>query len=384
MDAQVAPEALDRIVLQIAVAAVELERPVDDRRAAVGREPLRHGREARLVRRILRHLHRRRVEQHPRRLQLGLHVGEGELGVLEIGDGLAELLAVLRIGDRLVETALRPAQRTGADIEPTAVQPHHRDAEALALAADQILRRHAHPVEIDLRGRLRMPAQLLLIGAEADARHVLLDHEAGNALRPVHAGAHHADINLVLAAARDELLCAGDDIMVAVLHRLGLQRGGVGAGARLGQAIGADPLHRHHRRKILLLHRLRAEAVDHPRRHVVDRDEGAGRGAAIGHGLHDQSRLQPPQPDAARFLGHIDRAEAQLRGRADRVAREDMLLVPLGRVRRDRIGGELPRHILDLALLVGEVELVGHSRAPIRCVGFDCSQLLGRSRAISR
>ena len=42
---------------------------------------------------------------------------------------------------------------------------------------------------------------------------------------------------------------------------------------------------------------------------------------------------------------------------ADRVAREDMLLVPLGGMGRDRVGGELLRHLLDLALLVGEVEL---------------------------
>ena len=156
-----------------------------------------------------------------------------------------------------------------------------------------------------------MPAELLLLRAEADARHVLLDHQAGNALRPVDAGADHGDIDLVLAAARDERLGAGDDIMIAVLHRAGLQRRGVGAGAGLGQAIGADPLHRHHRGQIFVLHRLRAEAVDHPARHVVDRDEGRGGGAAIGHRLHDQRRLEPAEADAARFLGDVDASRSR-------------------------------------------------------------------------
>src|SRR3546814_5509409 len=71
----------------------------------------------------------RRAPPRARRLQFGRHVGERELGVLEIGDTLPELLAVPRIGDRLVEAALRAAKRAGADVETAAVEPHHRDAE---------------------------------------------------------------------------------------------------------------------------------------------------------------------------------------------------------------------------------------------------------------
>jgi hypothetical protein len=114
--------------------------------------------------------------------------------------GCAELLALLGVFDRLVEAALRAAERAGADVEPAAVEPHHRDAEALALGADAILDRHADIVEIHLRGRLRMPAELALLRAEADAGHVLFDHQAGNALGAILAGADHGDVDLVLAA----------------------------------------------------------------------------------------------------------------------------------------------------------------------------------------
>ena len=224
---------------------------------------------------------------------------------------------------------------------------------------------HPDLVEIDLRGRLRMPAELLLIGAEADARHVLFDDQRADALGTVFAGADHGDVDFILAAARNERLGAGHDIMVAVLDRLGLERRRVGARRRLGQAIARDLLHRDQRGEIFLLQLVGAEAVDHPARHIVDRDEGAGAGAAIGHGLHDQRRFKPSQADSAAFLADIDRAEAELGGLADRVAREDMLLVPFGGERRDRVGGEFLRHFLDLALVVGQVELV-HGQAPSR------------------
>ena len=202
-----------------------------------------------------------------------------------------------------------------------------------------------------------MPAELLFLGAEADALHVLLDDQSGDALGAFLAGADHGHVNLVLAAAGDEGLRPRDDIMVAVQHRLGLERGGVRARGRLGQAIAADPLHRDHRREIFMLELVGAEAVDHPGGHVVDRDEGAGRRAAVGHRFHDQRRLEPAEADAAAFLRDVDGAEAQLGGLADGVAGEDVLLVPLGGKRRDRVGGELGRHFLDLELVVGEVEL---------------------------
>ena len=76
-------------------------------------------------------------------------------GVLEVGDGGAELLAALGVVDRLVEAALAAAEAAGADVEAPAVETHHRDAEAFALAADAVGDRHADLVEIDLHGRLR-------------------------------------------------------------------------------------------------------------------------------------------------------------------------------------------------------------------------------------
>src|SRR5215217_3663579 len=46
-----------------------------------------------------------------------------------------------------------------------------------------------------------------------------------------------------------------------------------------------------------------------------------------------------------------------------------MLLIPLRGMRSDRVGGELARHLLDLALLVGEVELAHRGSFGLRVAG---------------
>ena len=80
-------------------------------------------------------------------------------------------------------------------------------------------------------------------GAEGEAGRVLLDHERRDAARAVLAGAHHGDVDVRGAGARDELLDAVEHVVVAVAPRACLQRRRVGARARLGQAIAGDMLH---------------------------------------------------------------------------------------------------------------------------------------------
>src|SRR3546814_2707098 len=155
---------------------------------------------------------------------------------------------------------------------------------------------------------------------------------------------------------------------------------GIGARTRLGEAIARHLVHRDEAGQELRLDRVAAETVDHPARHIVDRDEGAGRGAAIGHRLHDQRGFEPAEADAARFLADIDSGEAQLGGRLDHIAREYLLFIPFGGVRRDRIGGELARHLLNGALVVGQLELVGHFPVSIMASASISTFHSGRSR----
>ena len=269
-------------------------------------------------------------------------------------------MPLLGVGDRLVKAPLRAAERTGADIEPTAIEPRHRDPEPLALAADEVGDGHAAVLEDDLRGRRCVPAQLLLGRAERQAGRVLLDDDGADPAALFLAGADHHDIDVVVARARDELLGTVEDEVVAVASRGRLQRRHVGSRSRLSQAVAADLVHRDEVGEEPRLDLRAAEPVDHPRGHVVDRDKCGCGGTAIGHRLHDERRLQAAERDPARHFADVDRAEPQLARRLPHVDGVMMLLVPLAGERSDAIGGEPAREVLDLALIVTEVELTDH------------------------
>src|SRR3546814_4541520 len=82
-----------------------------------------------------------------------------------------------------------------------------------------------------------MPAELSLPRAERDARHVLFDDEARDALGALVAGADHHGVKLVFAAARNERLRSADDIVIAILDGPGLERRRIGPGAGFGKAV---------------------------------------------------------------------------------------------------------------------------------------------------
>ena len=112
MHAEIAHDLLDAVVGEIAVAAEQLQRVVRHLEGGVGDEPLGHG--AVLAWRPARlpvELPGRLVEEDPRRLQLGLHVGEPELQRLEAVQRVPEGAALGGVGERPVERRLRAAER---------------------------------------------------------------------------------------------------------------------------------------------------------------------------------------------------------------------------------------------------------------------------------
>ena len=71
------------------------------------------------------------------------HVGELELGSLEVEDRLAELLSLLGVAKRELEGALGAAQAHGADGEAPAVEGCEHLPEAVAPLAQEGVRRAA-------------------------------------------------------------------------------------------------------------------------------------------------------------------------------------------------------------------------------------------------
>ena len=148
--------------------------------------------------------------------------------------------------------------------------------------------------------------------------------------------------------------------MIALAHRLGLERRGVRAGIRFGQAIAREMLHGAELRQKFLPLLVAAEGVDHPGRHVVDRDISRGRGAALRQFLEDDGGVEPRQAAAADVVLHIDAAETQRRGLAQLGHRERRILVPIARIRHHGLAGELPRGGLEGALVFGKLEIHGY------------------------
>ena len=138
----------------------------------------------------------------------------------------------------------------------------------------------------------------------------------------------------------------------------GSKRRRVRAGARLGQAVARQMLHRAQLRQPAPALRVGAEAVDHPRGHVVDGDVGRNRGAACRQRLEDQRRVEPRQPRAAHIFSDIDAAHAERRRLAHHLDGEVLSLVPCYGVRRELLRRELARHVADGEVIIGEGEEV--------------------------
>ena len=157
--------------------------------------------------------------------------------------------------------------------------------------------------------------------------------------------------------------------MVAVAHGAGAQRRRVGAGARLGQAVARDQLHGAELRQPVLALGVAAVGIDHPGRHVVDRDEGRHGRAARRQRLEDQRRVEPRQAGAADILADVDAAHAERRGLAHHVDRKMLVLVPAQRVRRDLLRRKRQRHVAnrDLILVESELHVVGVPHSSRHC-----------------
>src|SRR6476646_6102382 len=153
---RVAVEALDLVLLRVAVAAVDAEALLDALLAGLRGEQLRHpGLEVGALASVL---HPRRLAgQQARRLDLGRHVGELELDRLVLGDRLAEGLALLAVAEGQLERPLGDADAAGGDVDAADLERVHHLHEALAdaglLAAEHPLGRAAVAV-VDQLGRL--------------------------------------------------------------------------------------------------------------------------------------------------------------------------------------------------------------------------------------
>ncbi len=171
---------------------------------------------------------------------------------------LTKGLALARPVERLVKAGLGKPQRRHRHGQAFAVEVAHDHLEARARLADQVARRHAHVVKVQLRG-VRAHASPSCAAANASAPRCrpapparrCHGHRASVACRARHGPRIVAKCRVVIGAhghrqvvgphARgDEGLLAVDHIIIAVAPRGGAERRHVRAAARLGDCQRCD------------------------------------------------------------------------------------------------------------------------------------------------
>ncbi len=231
----------------------------------------------------------RGVDDHAaRRVGFGLAVGKHRLDQLELGDRLAELLAFQGIAQRILEHPLGDPHADRGDVQAALVEHLHRGLEADALdPADQLAGRHPAVVEDHVTGMRALLSHLAIRLAQGQPGRTALDDESGDSAGATdrRVGARHHGVDAGLRGVGDEALGTVEHVVLAVTHRRGLQRGGVGTGVRFGEAERTEQFARRQARQVAPL--LLFGAVD---------DDALGADAVVGAQQRTERRRGPPQP----------------------------------------------------------------------------------------
>src|SRR5579862_2672548 len=178
-DFRVAVQLLDGVVLDEAVAAEEIDRERRHPLGDFGREDLAH-----------RRFGEERqpgiaqpcgvVHHQPRALDVGRGARELVLHRLELRDRFAELPAILRVLNRVVERALGESHHLRADADAPFVQRLDRDLVAFADLAEDARPRDGALLEDQLAGAAGADAQLVFLLADRKPRRAALHEKRGD------------------------------------------------------------------------------------------------------------------------------------------------------------------------------------------------------------
>src|ERR1700722_9772187 len=175
-DLLVAIEPRDRVLVHEPVPAVDLQRPVRRPVRELAGKQLGH-RGGASERPALILLPGGPVDEQPGGFDLGGHVDELRLHRLGACDRAAELAPLERVGLGKVVAALRQTDAHRSDGDPAAVEDLEELVEPLAPRAQQVALGHAHPLERELAGVGRAPAELVHRLRDHVPRRAVLDDQ---------------------------------------------------------------------------------------------------------------------------------------------------------------------------------------------------------------
>ena len=262
-------------------------------------------------------------------------------------DGRAELLALLRVGERPLEGALGDPQGLGGYADAAAVQGLHGDLEPLSLLPQQVRARNAHVVKGEgSRGTASDP-HLVLVSENGHAGRSQIDDESGDALvleAPVAGGKQDACPQA--GAVGDEDLGAVDDELIAFppVGRRHARR--IAPCVRLGEQDAADLAAGRQVGEVGRLLLLTAERDDRIA------GEGAVRGnenpagpTCLGDLFHYEDVREDVQPCALVLLGDEAPQEAHCAHLGDQLVGDGVLPVDIDGNRLDLVLSEVTHRI---------------------------------------
>ena len=115
------------------------------------------------------------VNERPHGGNLSIQLGQGELGVLEVGDSFAKGIAALDVFHRHGQGRFRGSHRRGGDTQPLLGQLLHQVQKAHALLAQEIFLGDLDVGEEQLRGVRSLLAHFVQITTALKALHTPLD-----------------------------------------------------------------------------------------------------------------------------------------------------------------------------------------------------------------
>ena len=250
-----------------------------------------------------------------------------------------------------------PDARRG-DRDPALGQRRQRDPVALALPAEAVRGRDDRVLEHELGCRTGADAHLLLVGAEPEPGHALLDEERRDPARTGGRVERREDeVAVGLGRVRDPDLRAGQPVRVAVGGARARVRIAAAsrAGVRLGQRERPERLAGEHRPAASVPMLLgRAPGHDRVLRQDVDRQRDRRRHVGRAELLHHERPAEVREPGPADRLGERRGGQPELAHLGEERPVEALGLVALDRARGDLTLGEFARRLLEEPLLLGE------------------------------
>src|SRR5215472_1303992 len=283
------------------------------------------------------------------------HVGDFFAHQAEVGNDLTESLALLGVADGIVERDTASTDAHGTQLEAAHVQNVEGDDVTLPDFSQKVFDRNLAVVENDGAGGGSADAHLVLFGANGKSGEGFLYQECGELLA-VDFGEDGEQVGET--GVGNPHLFAAKNVVLAIRRKRGagaaVERVGSGGGFR--QSVGADDFTAGQARQIFPLLLFGAEIDDGQRADTGVASPGGGKAGVLGDVVGDDSGGNLVHFEAAVGLRNFRRAEAQLAGFLQQLAGDgEVLVLDFLDVGNDLIDGELFGGLRDQFVLIGKI-----------------------------